>query len=202
MTIKEMRNIITATIVAIMSLTASVLQAQTSTTETVYKGLFGDYTYAQFKTWRDSTNCKESEQIRNVRSMQNSRKPGDGEVIFTKKMQIFPILIHCISPHGVITDYNGFLKIMEGGAHIYLIVNGQELAKVKQMAPATDIICASPKGSIKGNATQARFLAEMAEAELDNEVVQYLKKNSLVLLKAFGKDIEMCGEPVIVKVKP
>ncbi len=191
-----MKATITATLSVILLLTVSTLHAQS---EVTYKGLFGSYTFRQFKAWQDSTSCKESDLIRGVSTMQNSRKVNAGEQIFTKKMKIFPVLIHCISQQNAVTDYNGFLGVMEGGAAIYLLVNQQELKKVKKMLPDTDIICASPKRSIKGNATLARFLVEMDK--LDSDVAQYLKKNSLVLLKAFGKDIEMCGEPVTVPVR-
>jgi hypothetical protein len=134
--------------------------------------------------------------------MQNARRASDDEKIITAKMKIFPVLVHALSSSSTITDFNGFIRIMEGGAYFYLPVNEQDLTEIKNMNPYTDLICGSPKRSIKGNATQTRFLVEVPEDELDEEVVQYLNKNSLVMLKVMCKDIEMCGEPVVVPAAP
>lgn len=193
-----MKNIITSVLTGLLLSGMVMLQAQSETTEKVYKGLFGDYTYKQFNAWTDSVKCKERELIRDVASMQNGRPVSEDEKIITKKMKIFPIRVHAVSSSNVVTDFNGFLRIMEGGALIYLVTDRSDLIKLKETDPYTDIICASPKRSIKGNATQTRYLVEMIEDDLDDDVAQYLKRNSLVMLKALAKDIDMCGEPVTV----
>lgn len=176
------------------------LHAQNSSPK-VYKGLGGEYTFEDFKEWSDSLECKEPAYVLKVTDLEHTRKIKENENDVRKAMKAIPLLIHVSEPSKKLV-YNGYIKIYEGGANLYLFVTKQEYKKLKSLKPETVVYCSTLKRRLKANQTAVRFLAEKNMEELDPAVRDYLVKNSLIMLTAFAKDVIDCDNPTVIRVKP
>jgi hypothetical protein len=175
-----------------------LIQAQTDSS-TIYRGLGGEYTFDDFKSWSDSVKCKEKPYVLEVRGERTFRKITQDEAGLTKLFKAFPVFIQVGEPEKNL-KYPGYLRIYEGGAHIYILAKESDKENWMQLPLETTVYCATPKQSLKANQTELRFLVERDSEELDASLREYLKANSLILLTSDCKDVIDCNNPHKVKV--